>query len=153
MRRGVPASTQIVFDVRVVPAGPQPPSGPIAGENGALKGPVMRCAIDYAADLSAIKLSITPKGFHQGQVHMVTAAYDSDGKLLNAVSNTQSIAIGPDTYAQFSENGLQLHQVIDLPKGHVYLRTGIYDPTSGHVGTLEMPLTVATQVSNSSATR
>ena len=154
IRRGVPTATQIVFDVRVVAAGPQPPPGPIAGENAALKGPVTRYAIDYAADLRAIELRITPKGFHEGQVLMVTAAYDSDGKLLNAVSTTQPIAIGPEAYAQFRQNGLQLHQLIDLPKGHVYLRAGICDPASGRIGTLEIPLTVATQVSNSaSATR
>ena len=145
MRRGVPSATQIVFDVRVVPSGPQPPPGPIVGENSTLKRPVTRYAVDYAADLSAINLNLTSKGFHKGEVLLVAAAYDREGKLLNAISTTQPIALGPEAYAQFSQNGLQIHQVIDLPKGEVYLRTGIYDPDSGHIGTLEIPMNVAAE--------
>jgi hypothetical protein len=30
-----------------------------------------------------------------------------------------------------------------LPAGDVFLRLGIYDPTSGHFGTFEVPLHVA----------
>jgi hypothetical protein len=95
-------------------------------------------------------LNLTPKGFHQGQLVIVTAAYDKNGKPLNAVSTTQPIAVGPDAYASFRQSGIQLHQVIDLPQGEVYLRTGIYDPGSGHMGTLEIPLTVGGKESNAS---
>jgi VWFA-related protein len=150
MRRGVPAATQIAFDVRVVPAGPQPPPAPIAGQNTDLKGSLTRYAIDYAADPRAISLNRTPKGFHQGQVVIVTAAFDRNGKSLNAVSTTQPIAVGPDAYASFRQSGIQLHQIIDLPNGALYLRTGIYDPTSGHMGTLEIPLKVGNKESNTS---
>ena len=142
MRRGVPAATQIAFDVRAVPAGPQPPPAPIAGQNADLKGPVTRYAIDYAADPRAVSLNLTPKGFHQGQLVIVTAAYDKNGKPLNAVSTTQPIAVGPEAYAKFLRSGIQLHQLIDLPQGSLYLRSGIYDPGSGHMGTLEIPLKV-----------
>jgi hypothetical protein len=58
------------------------------------------------------------------------------------MSTTQPIAVQPEAYAQFLQSGIQLHQVIDLPKGELYLRTGIYDPASGHIGTLEIPLHV-----------
>jgi VWFA-related protein len=142
MRRGVPAATQIGFDVRVAPAGPQPPPTPIAGQNTDLKGPLTRYAIDFAADPRAVSLNLTPRGFHQGQLVIVTAAYDKHGKPLNAVSTTQPIAVGPDAYAAFRQSGIQLHQVIDLPMGEIYLRSGIYDPASGHMGTLEIPLKV-----------
>jgi VWFA-related protein len=148
MRRGVPAATQIAFDVRVVPAGPQPPPAPIAGQNSDLKGPLTRYAIDYAADPRAISLNRTPKGYHQGQLVIVTAAFDRNGKPLNAVSTTQPIAVGPEAYADFRQNGVQLHQTIDLPKGELYLKTGIYDPTSGHMGTLEIPIKVGEKESS-----
>jgi hypothetical protein len=36
--------------------------------------------------------------------------------------------------------GLQIHKEIDVPKGDVYLRTGIYDLGSNAAGTLGMPL-------------
>jgi len=142
MRRGVPAATQIQFDVRAVPAGPQPPPAPIAGQNTDLKGPVTRYAIDYAADPRAVSLNLTPKGYRQGQLVIVTAAYDKNGKPLNAVSTTQPLAVGPDAYLKFLHSGIQLHQLIDLPQGDVYLRTGIYDPNSARMGTLEIPLKV-----------
>jgi len=58
------------------------------------------------------------------------------------VSTTQPIAVGPEAYAKFLRSGIQLHQLIDLPQGSLYLRSGIYDPGSGHMGTLEIPLKV-----------
>lgn len=148
MRRGVPAASQIGFVVRAVPAGPQPPPAPIAGQNTNLKGALTRYAIDYAADPRAIGLNLTPKGFHQGQVVIVSAAYDKQGKILNVVSTTQPIAVGPEAYTTFRQSGVQLHQIIDLPKGELYLRTGIYDPASGHMGTLEIPLKVGEKDTN-----
>jgi hypothetical protein len=40
---------------------------------------------------------------------------------------------------------LRLHQEIDLPAGKVYLRIGVRDLMSGRIGTLEIPLTVASR--------
>jgi hypothetical protein len=148
MRRGVPSSTQISYEVRAVPSGSLPPPGPIAGQNTGLKGPLARYAIDYAADPRALELSLLPNGYHKGEVIVVTAAYDRDGNVLNAVSTTQPIALAPDAYAKVHLNGIQLHQMIDLPVGEVYLRTGIYDSGSGNIGTLEIPLNVTTPESN-----
>jgi VWFA-related protein len=66
MARGQPASSQIVFDVRVAAPDQKPPSGSVAGANSAMKNRVARYAIDYAASLATIGLTQNSSGAWQG---------------------------------------------------------------------------------------
>ena len=45
-------------------------------------------------------------------------------------------------YRQFIKSDYVLLQQLDLPYGQLFLRFGVLDPTSGKLGTLEIPLTV-----------
>lgn len=142
MRRGVPASSQIVFDVHVAASDPKAPSGSVAGENPAMKNRAARYVIDYAADLHSINLTETPSGVRKGNLDALAIAYDRDGNRLNWVGNHVPIAFDQAASEQYGRYGLQIHQVLDLPVGEVYLRLGLYDPTSSHIGTLEIPLRI-----------
>lgn len=143
MSPGLPSSSQIVFDVRVASADQQPPKGPVAGENSALKNRSARYAIDIAASLSTIDLAENPNGVRQGRVEAVVIAYDHDGNRLNWLSSDVPIALDQAGWNQYSRSGLQIHGRLDLPAGDVYLRVGLYDPTSGQFGTYEVPLHVS----------
>ncbi len=143
MQRGVPASSQIIFTVRVRVPDQRPPGRPLAGANSAMKNPAARYVIDYAANLGTIDLAQNAAGVRQGQVDALVIAYDRDSKLLNWSANSESVALDPSAWEQSSRSGLQIHQVLDLPAGEVYLRVGLYDPASGRFGTLEVPLHVA----------
>ncbi len=142
MQRGVPAASQIVFDVRVAAADQSPIAGKIAGANAELKNPVARYAIDYAASLGAIALIQGSSGVWQGHLAALAVAYDRAGNRLNWVVDNFPLHLDQASKDSAARNGLTFHQLLDLPAGDVYLRVGLYDPITGRFGTLEIPLQV-----------
>jgi VWFA-related protein len=142
MQRGVPASSQIVFDVRVAAPDQNPPSGPVVGTNSAMKNRAARYAIDYAANLGTVGLTQSASGTWQGHVAALVIAYDQDGNRLNWAVNDLPFNLDQASRDRAAHSGLQIHQVLDLPAGDVFLRVGLYDPTSGHFGTFEVSLHV-----------
>jgi VWFA-related protein len=141
MGRGAPDATQILYEIRVLRSDPQPsPQAAIAGDNAKVKGPVTRYAVDFAVSVKDLDLAMTPDGIHHGNVEVALVAYDQDGNTLNWVVRSTDMSLKPQLYKAFEQGGVQLHQEIDVPKGDVYLRTGIYDPGTGKAGTLEIPL-------------
>jgi VWFA-related protein len=147
MERGVPASSQIVFDVRAAATdqGLQngAMAGPVAGAISAMKNRAARYVIDYAANLATIDLTENANGVRQGHVDALAIAYDRDGKILNWAGNKVPIALDQGAWDQSSRSGLQIHQVLDLPAGDVFLRVGLYDPNSSRFGSMEIPLHIA----------
>jgi VWFA-related protein len=139
MSRGVPAATQIVFEARVVPSDPQPVSIPVPEHKPPLKGPLIRYDINYAIGPRALDLSPLPSGEHHGEIIIAATAWSPDGKALTGNVLTRSFTLTPTQYRESGESGLQFHQTLDIPSGSVFLRLGIYDPASGHMGTLEIP--------------
>jgi hypothetical protein len=136
----MPNFEQIVYKVRVEPA-KQPLQPGIAGRNPRLKGPTIRYAIDFAVVLKDVHLDVGADGIRHGTVNLSLRVYDRYGEALNWQSKTIGMEIKPDAYPKFLEKGLQLHDEIDVPKGMpAWLRTGIYDPATSLVGTLEIPL-------------
>jgi VWFA-related protein len=142
LQRGVPAASQIVFDVRVAAPGKDLPSGKIAGSNEEMKDRANRYAIDFAVDLRRVEVTPSPKGTYEGSISAAALAYDRDGKPLNWIANTIPISLSTDAWKQARQSGLQIHQILDLPAGDVFLRCGVYDPASGRIGTLEIPIHV-----------
>ena len=141
MGRNLPDYTQILYKVRVVPTNPQPPpDGPHIGSNTELKGPITRYGVDFAISVADLKLDPTPDGGRRGNIELMLVAYDREGKPLNFVVTNGQIQLQPKVYAGLLQVGLQIHKEIDVPKGDVYLRTGIYDLGSNTAGTLGMPL-------------
>ncbi len=143
MQRGIPAASQIVFDVRVAAPNQNLPSGPLAGSVSAMKNRAARYAIDYAAVLGTIGLTQNASGAWQGHVAALAIAYDQDGNRLNWAVNDLPLNLDQASRDRAAHSGLQIHQVLDLPAGDIFLRVGLYDPTSGHFGTFEVPLHVA----------
>ncbi len=144
MERGVPASSEIVFDVRAEAADQAAQNAamaePVAGAISAMKNRAARYVIDYAANLATINLTENANGVWQGHVDALAIAYDRDGKLLNWAGNKVPIALDQAAWDQSSRSGLQIHQVLDLPAGDIFLRVGLYDPGSGRFGSMEIPL-------------
>jgi hypothetical protein len=50
------------------------------------------------------------------------------------------VDLPPKDYEIVQKGGLQIHKEIDVPKGYVFLRTGVYDYKSASAGTLGIPL-------------
>ena len=129
--RGAPPETQILFKVRVAPT------------EGAAPDPRgVRYSINWVADLHGVTLPAAGNGLRHGGLALVAVAYDTDGKARNSVTNSASLILKPEEYANYLKTGLQFHQELDLPRGLIYLRVAIVDTTNDHAGATEIPLTV-----------
>ncbi len=141
MEPGLPEFSQILYEVKVAPSNPQPAAGAAqAGDNTKLKGPVTRYSTDFAISTKDVKFETTQEGMRHGNIEVSLVAYDHDGNPLNWLVRTTEMSVTPQLYAAFLGVGVQLHEDIDVPKGAIYLRTGVYDPASKKVGSLEIPL-------------
>jgi VWFA-related protein len=147
MARGVPPSSQVLFDVRVAPAAqPAKPSDPpLMGElDPKLKGrSLVRYDLEYYFPARQITFTQDANGVQKASLQFEAAAYDVYGKLITRISETRNLELAPDKYQQFVKAPPQPYfQQIDLPHGEIFLRVGILDGVSDRVGTLEIPLLV-----------
>ena len=138
---GVPASTQIVFQQRILAASPQPaPGAPRAGGNTHLAGPLTRYKVDLAINPEGVALDPAPDGSHTGKIQLAIVAYDQAGKAVNWTGQTVALALNPADYAQVQRSAIPIHLQIDLPAADLFLSTGVLDLSTHKTGTLEIPL-------------
>jgi VWFA-related protein len=145
MRRGAPDATGILFKLKVEPvaAVDQSSKSPLAGDDTArLKGPLVRYRLDWAVDLHSIATTVGDDGNRTATLKIATAAFDADGKPINSVTRQLDLTFTPAQFAEERIHGLQLSQMLDLPKGEAFLRAGVYDPNGNKVGATEVPLLV-----------
>jgi VWFA-related protein len=134
MSFGMPDFAEILYKVRVA-----------ALQGGSSADPtksVVRYGVDFAVSPQDVKLETSAGGVRSGNIQVALIAYDSDGKALKTVTRKVPLHLQPDVFATLQQLGFQLHEEIDLPKGDVFLQTGIYDLTASHAGTLGIPLHV-----------
>jgi VWFA-related protein len=147
MERGLPPSTQILFDVRVQRSTePQKPTDPAV--MGILDGKFKKAALTrygflYTVPGSEITFSDGPNGTQKGWVEFDVMAFDAEGRQLTMLSQNEQIPMTEEKYAQFEKTPFQFIQQIDLPAGALTLRVGVLDGVSNRVGTVEIPLTVS----------
>jgi VWFA-related protein len=148
MGRGVPTSSQLLFNVGVQPvtAAPKPDDPPVMGVlDPKLKGkPLVRYGFSYVFPAKQLTFAPSADGKHTGSVEFDVAAYDVYGKLITSLSQTLKLPL-TDAQYQSLENGnspFRFFQQLDLPPGEMFVRMGILDGVSDKVGTLEIPLTV-----------
>ncbi len=149
MMYGTPEPAEIVFKTRILPATPAsaPPeatliTGTLVGPNASLShGPYRSYLIDIGAIARTISFTSTSDGHRHAAVELLTIAFNKDGAAITSTANSVHMDLPPDAYAQLLRSGLQVHQQISVPaKGDYYLRIGLHDLTSNHVGAVELPL-------------
>lgn len=147
MARFSPPSTQLLFDAKVLPASepPLPTDPPVMGVPAPhfKNAPLVRYDIVFALPTEQIAFADTPGDTHSGSLEFDAVAYDVSGNLITSRSQTMPLPLTAAEYAQFLSTPFQFYEQLDLPAGQVFLRLGILDRTSGRIGTLEVPLTVA----------
>jgi VWFA-related protein len=134
MSFGMPDFAEILYKVRVAAL----PGGSSADSTNS----VVRYGVDFAVSPQDVKLETSAGGVRSGNIQVALIAYDNDGKALKAVTRKVPIHLQPDVFATLQQVGFQLHEEIDLPKGDVFLQTGVYDLMASHAGTLGIPLHV-----------
>jgi VWFA-related protein len=150
IQHGAPPLSEIPFKVRVIAAGDpaakgsaiSPEPAGVESRNLSLKGTKARYLIDYAVDAHKIAYTTTADGVRDARIEFAVVAYDGDGKLLNHADQGIEIKLNPTLYEQVARLGLPMHQEIDLPPGHIFLRVVVHDMDSGLMGSSEIPLTV-----------
>jgi len=146
MGLGALTSTQLQFDVRVEPSTEpvNPLDPPVMGAlNSKLKrARLVRYGFLFTLPPSQIDFADAGGGTYSGSVEFDVAAFDSDGKLVTTLSQTQKLPLTTEEYQQFIATPFQFFQQLDLPPGQFTLRVGVFDTVSNKLGTLEIPLTV-----------
>jgi VWFA-related protein len=149
IQRGAPASSQILFKVRVLPSddpalqGLQAQAGPAGLMADKLHGTLTRYWMDFAVDMHQVAVPSASDGLHHAAVEFVAIAYDRDGKILNVANRSFKLNLKSAQYDQIMQTGLPQHQEIDVPTGEVYLRIGVHDLTTDRIGSIEIPLRVS----------
>jgi VWFA-related protein len=148
MGRGVPTSSQLLFNVLVEPstAVAKPTDPPVMGTlDPKLTGkPLVRYAFSYKFPARELTFAEQPGGVHKGSVEFDIVAYDVYGKRITGLSQTIALPLTAAQYQQMvkSQSPFQFFQQLDLPPGEMFIRVGILDGVSDKVGTTEIPLTV-----------
>jgi VWFA-related protein len=141
MGHGTVNSTQLLFNVRVTPSSVSGKIGdPVIGSlSPSLQGKhLVRYDFQYSLSGDQITLVDSSDGTSRGSVELVLSAYDSDGKLLNGLSQTVNFTVNPDDVARFLQRPFQVPIQFDLPPGNIFVRVGVRDVQSGRYGTLEI---------------
>jgi hypothetical protein len=60
--------------------------------------------------------------------------------LLNWEIHDTELNLSPEHYLAFQQPGLQMHEEIDVPRGSVVVRVGVFDRDSNKAGTVLVPL-------------
>jgi VWFA-related protein len=141
---GMPQSEQILYKTMIQPLPPQQdaaaPPDTKPQEKPVAKGPTSRYMVNFAIDLSDVRLKEEADGLHTGSLVISMIVYDRYGNIVTRKDHIIALNIKPDIYEIFEKTGVQLRDSVDVPRGQYWLRTGVYDPSTRKVGTLEVPL-------------
>jgi VWFA-related protein len=134
MGLGMPNYDQIPFQMTI-----EPEAAHVVAA-AAAKLSIQKYNVDLTVPSGGLTLALEPDGTHRGALKLGFAAYIRNGECMYRVWRLIDVTIPPESFQDFEQKGLQIHQLIDLPKGELWLRTGIYEPSSSRVGTLEVSM-------------
>lgn len=142
MAHGAPAPSEMIFNLRVTPEdGTTDKSGDGGKPNAKLmKPPYRSLTLDTVIDIHNLEMAFNGSTY-QGTIEFVALVYDADGEVVNAVTRVGHANLPAERYKQLVANGVGMRQTIDVPaKGDYFLRVGVHDPASNHVGAVEIPV-------------
>jgi VWFA-related protein len=103
--------------------------------------PFRTFVVQINADAHALRLTRTADGVHHGSVEFVTLVYSPTGTRVNSLNSTAVLNLSDAHYRQMLVTGLPVRQEIAVPvKGNYFLRVGVHDVASDHIGALEIPV-------------
>jgi hypothetical protein len=147
MQHGSLELSQVLFDVRVLPAGdPEVKSEPVtAGPAGMVTkglGHPQRYMVDYWVDPRGVEATPLANGGQQRTIEVTQVVYDDEGIRENYSDTPFQITMTAAEAQGALRDGIELRQQIDLPRGKGYLRVAVHDVASGRIGTAEIPVDV-----------
>ena len=140
---GGPDPTEILFRASIASASSATEPAIADGNRAGPKahGPYKRYTVTFAADPKDIMFLVGKDGNPHLSVEFVTFVYDADGGLINSKGDKLTADISPERYNAMRHGGVQFKQEISVPaKGEYFLRVGIHDVSTDHVGALQIPV-------------
>jgi VWFA-related protein len=96
--------------------------------------------VHYSVDTKDIAFTSPSIGSYHANIEFIAVVYDDFGEQVNSVVTTVPLDLGPNEYVHAMRSALGLDQTIAIPThGNYFLRLGLHDLTSGHLGALEIP--------------
>jgi len=93
------------------------------------------------ADARGLRLTKTADGVHHGRVEFVTVVFDLEGHQVNSLASTAELNFTEANYRKLLAGGLPIRQEVAVPvKGNFFLRIGVHDMGSDHIGAMEIPV-------------
>jgi VWFA-related protein len=120
-------STMMPFVVQVLP--PEKPTDPVR--------------VQYVIDPRQVLFKETPDSVKHAVIDLVTVAWDDKDHDAGHTSDTLEAALSPETFQRVSQTGIRAHQELVLKPGSYHLRIGVMDRTNQNIGTVDVPITVA----------
>lgn len=139
--------SQVIYQVRVLPAGDPALEGATAVEKRSgfaasrLQHP-QHYLVDYRVNLSGVDATKLPNGKIHREIEITQVAYTVEGFRENYTDAAFSVDLTPAQDRAALRDGIRMHQEIDIPEGQNYLRVGVHDQLSGRIGTVEIALAV-----------
>jgi hypothetical protein len=143
MLHGGPDPTELIFVASVRPTSTDTEAALVPGNQTGKKvsGPYRRFAVTFIANPKEVSWTVTPEGAHRCVLEFRTFVYDSDGTLINAQVDGIGATVPEARFASFQNGNLKYLQQISVPaKGEFYLRIGMRDSATDHVGAVELPV-------------
>jgi VWFA-related protein len=148
MLHGGPEPTELIFAASVRAASTDTEAELAPGNQADKKasGPYRRYAVTFMANPKELSWTVTPDGAHRCTLEFMTFVYDANGARINVQYNGIGATIPDARFASVQNGNIKYVQQISVPaKGEYYLRLGVRDIASDHVGAVELPVaTVAT---------
>jgi VWFA-related protein len=132
-------SSPLLFEASVHPAADSandPNFIPLRASTPAPKG-TAAFRIDYSLSTAGLSPATTD-GAPRATVFFAAIALDSSGERIGQALDRVRFPLAPDG----PPRKLQVEQQIDLPKGGDFIALTVWDPVSGHLGTIQIPVAV-----------
>jgi VWFA-related protein len=151
MMRGGLEPTQVLFKVKVVQSPGTDDAVPSGNKLDAkVKPPYRHYSLSYAIDVNNIAFAASPDGNLRGDFEYGVNVYNADGdELVNTVSKEVNPILPPSVYQSMLRGGANAHLEIVVPAtGEYFLRVGVHDMNSDHVGAVEVSTSSITAIAD-----
>lgn len=144
---GMPPATQILFRTQILaPGDPQLKGQTLPPGNGGemtktLKGPKRRLILNLRIDPRNLHFDHAPNGLLTAVLGVTIVAYSPAGRRLNYLTGAFHLHLTAAQLAALRHRGITLRTALWVPEKKSLLRIAVYDPDTGQVGALQIPLT------------
>jgi VWFA-related protein len=149
LMHGGPNPTEVVFEANVRPVSTdiEPTAAPDNQLGNKVSGPFRRYQIEFRINPKNLACDQANDGSRSCRMEFLSIVYDNDGVQINAVANGINVRLSPAQYQATLKGHVRYRQLISVPaKGEYFLRVGLRDDFSGHVGALELPVSKVAQL-------